>query len=843
VLDGYKTGSNLFHFNFGWGGQGDGWYTVNNENGVNGFNEQQGMVFNIQPKVRNISAEIIRPNNFYINRTNDIRIKVNNNSTFDYSGLYLFISTGSRPTSISSAKDKDIETIISKDGSDTYITLNCKPTLDRDYTLWITDENMNILATDTIHPTKPASKLQFIGMNIYGSKDIEKHNNEEYTVVYNNNKVTCEIEIKNIGDIDYEGSPKVAIYGSKDNGQTFEEIGLKTGKISIPIGKSIKTTLNMSNTSTCPIETGVLYRGIIVNPITSTSSSDTLEYVNSDTIVRFVLREGDLSVDNYGNQCLKLSGKWDYNHFITLSKNKSYKDATSYDLTAVSGIDCQPETENNPNALFYVGDDVTYIGKNIIKKSDSSCAHLALTAGHDFHPPLGNINVTEYTLDINQQPNYWYLLTSPCTVNVPDGIIARKINSHSKTGITNKTTEVSVLEGGKTYLVMSSSSDKQELASKNTICVSQPTENADTSFIGCYKADTIPTGGMLLNKDENKFILLEESGLSEGLRGYFIDPEIIRGFSANSKSSLDPKNKDLGMAIQMCYQTMNEYSDIVTEEANKNMADSITKAEKIFSSLPLTSSELSNYTKKLTAYLEEYKLQLRHDEALFNIDCTDHIVNPSFELGSISGWSVEKQNIASIKQTSNLYYKGVGSEGNYLLNNLNPADSTSITISQTIEGLHPGSYKLTAMVGSSEGNTITMFANDNKVSVNAHPFGKYYLTQSTIDDIIVGSDGILTIGVEGGEWYKVDDFRLTLIESDEIANSIEEAEIEHIKSSINISPTTNGIKISTKKNMPISIYSISGVKVWENYVNGTDFVSLAPGIYIVDGKKVIILQP
>ena len=47
VCDGYDN-SNRMHFNFGWSGSGDGYYTVND---VHGFNQYQAVVMNIYPKV------------------------------------------------------------------------------------------------------------------------------------------------------------------------------------------------------------------------------------------------------------------------------------------------------------------------------------------------------------------------------------------------------------------------------------------------------------------------------------------------------------------------------------------------------------------------------------------------------------------------------------------------------------------------------------------------------------------------------------------------------------------------------------------------------------------------
>lgn len=46
VLDGYHESDGLYHFNFGWGGSGNGWFLVTN---AGGFTTQQGMIKNIEP--------------------------------------------------------------------------------------------------------------------------------------------------------------------------------------------------------------------------------------------------------------------------------------------------------------------------------------------------------------------------------------------------------------------------------------------------------------------------------------------------------------------------------------------------------------------------------------------------------------------------------------------------------------------------------------------------------------------------------------------------------------------------------------------------------------------------
>lgn len=59
VLDGYDATTGLFHFNFGWGGSGDGYYPVDDsQSSMGGFYMNQAIIYNIHPNQRNINAII-----------------------------------------------------------------------------------------------------------------------------------------------------------------------------------------------------------------------------------------------------------------------------------------------------------------------------------------------------------------------------------------------------------------------------------------------------------------------------------------------------------------------------------------------------------------------------------------------------------------------------------------------------------------------------------------------------------------------------------------------------------------------------------------------------------------
>ncbi len=845
VLDGYNAGNNLYHFNFGWGGQGDGYYTVDDQTGaVNGFYQQQGMTYQIQPKQRNISVDIVRPADFYVNTTNDIRVKVTNNSTLPFSGVYLFMNTtGSKPSSLNSAKSEDETTVFAADGTTNYVTLSCKPTQAKDCYIWVTDEKLNVLAKDTIGATIPQSNLELYAIDLNGSADVQTLENEDYTIIYND-KATCEVEIGNAGKIDYEASPRLALYGSADNGKTFEYVGYKSGKLAVKAGERTRFDVNITNTTTCPVEFGKPYYVVLVNPIASTAADDTVTYVTTDTIARFILAEPTLAVESFENGCVKMTGKWDYNEFKTLANRAAYKTATMFDLTAVEGIGSAPVCDKNPNALFLVADDVNVAGNNIVK-SDGTATMLSLTAGYDFTATMA-IKADKAEVNIAQDPNHWYLFTAPCALSVPNGIIARQIDSHSKSGISNKTTNVTSLEAGKTYLVMTSSSRKQILAGENIVTATTLAENADPAVVGTFVSATAPVGSFVISHVDEYFEPQEAEVVVDGLRGYFNDSEVTRRFRAYSSVLLDPKYQILGQSIEAAYDILEENAKLVTDEAYEAMVDSIAAAEKVFSEQSITTgAKVEDYAEALLALTEEYKSQIKvDDEEETEVDMTSLIVNPSFETGTLSGWTAEDNTIAKVRNNSDLNFKGVGCDGAKLLCNLS-TDSLGVKISQTVSGLVPGTYRLTAMLGTDLGNTVTMFAGDLQTTVDAHDFGKFYLREARIDNVKVGKDGTLEIGVDAGDWYKADNFRLTLLEADEenVPDAIEKVE-NAADSKVTVQVVSGGVILVRSEELgvtsDVAIYTVAGTKVWTGKVNGTEYVALAPGLYIVDNQKIII---
>lgn len=61
VLDGYDSATGLYHFNFGWGGSGDGYYPADGStDAMGGYSDGQSIVYNIRPKSHDTPVENIK---------------------------------------------------------------------------------------------------------------------------------------------------------------------------------------------------------------------------------------------------------------------------------------------------------------------------------------------------------------------------------------------------------------------------------------------------------------------------------------------------------------------------------------------------------------------------------------------------------------------------------------------------------------------------------------------------------------------------------------------------------------------------------------------------------------
>lgn len=823
VVDGYKASSNLFHFNLGWGGQGDGYFTIARGKSPSwGFNNSfQECVTGVYPRTWNMDVSLTFPKRVYSKVDNDITVKITNNSTLDLSGVYMFVSSTSiKPTDLSKASSFDDVTVFEK-GKTKSITLSAKPTAVKTAYITLTDANLSIIAQSSVEVVASDASLVFENVDVVASTEYSALQKLAVPNVYNSSKAVINITVSNHGSSAWGGTAKADLYCYDETAGEWTFLKTITNS-KAEVAASGNSVVSFTASSlepgkfyyaTCNEEWGLATQKIYV---------DTNEPRNDR--VHFTLKEADLEVVGFADNILTLKGHFDQTTFNSSSfaKKSAYKTATIYDLTQCIGVSTVSQ-EVNPNALYYVSDDSYAEGTNIVKAG--KCSRLSLTPGYDFTPRT-DFKAEKAELKIGDEPAKWYLITVPFNATVPEGMIAREDTIY-KLGL--KTKDLKSLEAGKTYLVMASSPKELMLTGENTPVLASPLINSDPSIVATYVNTTTPEGAMLIyNKDADKeyFGPVEEGSAVEALRGYFYNSTVTKEFRAYANLALDPAYLILARNIVSAYEILDKYADIVTESAYKSYLAEIKEAENVFGNRTIdNSSSVKTYAAKLLTDGETYMKQI-DDAGNTEVDFTANIVNPSFETKTTKGWTLGT--MAGVTTVGNVYdgtkadkHRAVGLDGTYAFQSLiASADSASVGIEQEVTGLTPGYYRLTSMVGTDEHSSVTVFAGDSTVTVPGHSFGHLYLSKAIINNVLVeapaGSDtGSLLIGIKAGRWYKADNFTLTYVGSikgDDVVDAIEDTTTQ---------PTSSSD----------GIYTIMGTKV--NTI-------LSPGLYIIDGQKHMI---
>ena len=181
-------------------------------------------------------------------------------------------------------------------------------------------------------------------------------------------------------------------------------------------------------------------------------------------------------------------------------------------------------------------------------------------------------------------------------------------------------------------------------------------------------------------------------------------------------------------------------------------------------------------------------------------DMTDKIVNPSFETGDLTGWTVGSSADTGVKPNSDDIYKTEGCDGDYLFNTW----WQGIPITQTVTNLANGKYELKALMTNdaiTAGNKPCLYLLANGAhsevfsSPNSGTFAEgsmqFYVTNGTATIGAIGGNADGSFNEAGYYWYKVDNFRLTFVEA---LPTIDEVEIPEGKMSNDALAAINAAK-------------------------------------------------
>lgn len=833
VVDGYRAADNLFHFNFGWGGGGDGYFTVNDTNGMNGFNEQQGMTHQIHPNV-NLLTATLKPIQLCTRVNNPIEYEVANNGTVDYSsGLYLYASKNEgEPTSISSANGKDLTTVIPT-GESRSITINYRPVTEGTYHVYLMDGNAQILAHTTMEAVAQISMLSLEDLGVKNSIPVER----EVTLDGQPTTLTCHNIYGDLAEVVATiSNPEEAtnimpgitgiFYAYEEEQSEFTELKkiVRTTQI---FKKGELTDLIFSADG---LTEDKLYALGVVKTYRTAAVDYTMNLNVNDTIVYFSIQNCDLAMTETQDGGAVLTGHWNADKFKELTQDATY---TYYDLTAVEAVNSQPEA-GNPNALFYLNENTGVKGYNIIK--NGVCERLQLTYGSSFKPKE-NFTALQVSFDTQATPLKWSYIALPFDCDVPNGSMARRIRKLTNTLISGADIANTRMESGIPYLYKSTRTGTSMLTAENVEISAAPKEFSDTlkaTFMSIIGTE----GTIKLNQDETQQFTSAKNFTIPAFSGYMNYAQNAEA-DASIYWAQDEVANQLATALNAAYEAEEKYEGKVPAEVWESFIETLNDAASSYTQQTST-DDMENMTTALTESLNTVACN-----EIFSgepIDLTSYYLeNPSFEKKRTTGWTLTRASgqTSKVQSISTLEEYTVNADGEYVFYTYSTTGKGSVGIKQSVSGIPNGYYRLTAKIGTDEGQSVTLYAGDKTATMTDDGFGLRYLTEVAVDGIRV-ENGTLEIGINGTEYaYKADDFRLYYIGGLETAITSTQADARSLKA-------WGGeglINLFSAEDAPVavSIYGTDGRLYQRLTVTGFRQVSNLPkGIYIVNRQKVMV---
>lgn len=422
VVDGYQASTGLYHFNFGWGGGGDGYYTVDDETGMNGFNTSQTMLCNITPKDQRCSAKIIEPV-LYERTKGEIKVVVRNNATLPQSKFYLYCSnTSSKP---SKPADSDETTVVAVGDSAT-ITFSYRPTTSRPLNISLYDSTDRLLDKIKVDILPATPDLTLESISVDASSDATTVGALTFKHLYNT-VANVNVRLTNGPDGSAcQPTLKCSIFEyDADNGTWAADSTVRSiSTLLFQVGDTRDTTFTFRN-----LKAGAYYKAHLV-PVASAPTQFPIEIATPDSVLYFKVFEPTLAMTANGRHAT-ITGNWNPTLFAGFASNPS---VTTYDLTSVEGISSQPVAAN-PNAMFYVAEPVEGT-KNTI--AAGVCDNLVIEGAHEF-VPLEAFRANNASFRLSPfSPARWNVTSMPFSADVPMGMQARRITGIGKLRLTQE---------------------------------------------------------------------------------------------------------------------------------------------------------------------------------------------------------------------------------------------------------------------------------------------------------------------------------------------------------------------------------------------------------------------
>ena len=567
-LDGYQASTGLYHFNFGWGGQGDGYYTVDDATGMNGFNTYQDLVFNITPQIQNLSAEITTRSLFH-KAVSDIEVTVKNDGTLDYKDFYIYINK--KGTITGTVVANDTKTII-ESGKSANVTFSVNTTQTDSAYVVLADKGRHIITTQMVKIMPTVADLHLNGISVDAGAEVTTV--DDITFQHVNNTTAIVTATLTNGQNGTFCQPNLQCFLQKYDATT------KTWKAFKNI---IQKTYTFNPGQTQPVDfvftglsEGDCYRAYINDKAVASTQSD-IQIDTDNEYVCFITHTPDLDITFSGRNAT-VTGRWNASLFSQKANNAK---VCSYDISGLTGLNKKPEAEN-PNAIFYTTAENTDLAdiENVVV--GDVCQRLTVYMGSDFKPLRPFTARQAQMVLTDAEPGKWHAALIPFAADVPYGIQMKQAAEYVTTGaatINHEATRHVEAMSVATYLT-----SRKGL---NTLTTTDAVITADTVatfFDGILKASTLATelqpGSLVLGEYLASLYYIAPQTDQTTLDAFL--PAIVgstaKRVRTTSESLVDGYYRLLAQTINEAYDSLETHPKAPATAVN-TLQDEITKAQ------------------------------------------------------------------------------------------------------------------------------------------------------------------------------------------------------------------------------------------------------------------------
>ena len=575
VLDGYQASTGLYHFNFGWGGSGDGYYTVDDSTGMNGFSSGQAVLANITPKHQRLSGHL-DAGKMYYRTEGKISATIQNQGTLDYKGVYIYCNFSQ--TMPSRSTDSETSTYVVSGDSATF-TFAYRPTQNKRLYIWLTDANQNILDTMSVEVEQSVADLHLNSISVDASATTVEHGGISYRQV-NNNKANISVNLTN-GENGSYCQPVFTCQLDSLNGTTgeWDKCAVRaSNKLTFEVGQTRDTTFTFTG-----LQEGRYYRAMMVKRVNAGQRSDMI-FDTPDSIAYFVVKAPTLAIVANGRTAT-VTGDWNAALFTEYAKDEA---VTAYDMTAVSQLDEQPVAANE-NAVFFAANPVDG-AKNVV--SGGVCDSLVIHTGSEFATPQA-FTARHAVLVLDEaHAGQWGDVLMPFSATLPYGMQGRVVTSVARMRLT--VSNVREAEAMKPLLYLT---DRDALNTIEATDAAITTDTIGSLVDGLWKGSTLKTtlsrNASLLETPASGTPVFAKNDKGTAVAPFATELDSIynSGYRIFNSADVaaDRNYMLLADTINLAYQVIAEYG----AGAQAYLADSLKKFEDIFTDYTYSGTDYS----------------------------------------------------------------------------------------------------------------------------------------------------------------------------------------------------------------------------------------------------------